>query len=170
MMFEFDMDFEREKKRLRGVRERKCQAEEQRRLVRRAENEAARRAGVSLKTKRRQLASLRGRFRLRFKAWTVSRIGPKCEVCSWSALALGYDEKTAVSVLQVHHIIPRACGGKNRRMNAVLLCPNCHALAHRTGRIIKLDDVAREWAGPTTRDAFFAALLQGHATAPSGAA
>lgn len=45
--------------------------------------------------------------------------GGKCFVC-------GFDE-----VVEVHHIVPRAVGGKDHPENLILLCPNHHALADR---------------------------------------
>ena len=56
------------------------------------------------------------------KAWAeaVLRIkGNKCERCGW-----------AEARCDVHHITPRAEGGKNFVSNGVVLCPNCHRVAH----------------------------------------
>ncbi len=30
----------------------------------------------------------------------------------------------------VHHIIPKKCGGTNEHSNLTVLCPNCHREAH----------------------------------------
>lgn len=35
--------------------------------------------------------------------------------------------------LDIHHLVPRARGGKNHPSNLVTLCPACHRLAHRRG-------------------------------------
>jgi len=56
------------------------------------------------------------------KAWSeaVRRIkGDKCERCGW-----------AEARCDVHHIISRVDGGKNLISNGVVLCPNCHRIAH----------------------------------------
>lgn len=53
--------------------------------------------------------------------------GGKCYVC-------GFDE-----VVEVHHIVPRAIGGKDHPENLVLLCPNHHALADRG--MIQIKDI-----------------------------
>ena len=45
--------------------------------------------------------------------------GNKCERCGW-----------AEARCDVHHITPRAEGGKNFVSNGVVLCPNCHRVAH----------------------------------------
>jgi len=51
--------------------------------------------------------------------------GGKCAVC-------GFDE-----IVEVHHIIPRALGGKDYPENLVLLCPNHHALVDRGMLLVK---------------------------------
>ena len=38
--------------------------------------------------------------------------------------------KWAEARCDVHHITPRAEGGKNFVSNGVVLCPNCHRVAH----------------------------------------
>ena len=56
------------------------------------------------------------------KAWAeaVLRVkGNKCARCGW-----------AEARCDVHHITPRAEGGKNFVSNGVVLCPNCHRVAH----------------------------------------
>lgn len=47
------------------------------------------------------------------------KYGGKCFVCK-------FDE-----IVEVHHIVPRALGGKNNPENLILLCPNHHAMADR---------------------------------------
>jgi 5-methylcytosine-specific restriction endonuclease McrA len=32
--------------------------------------------------------------------------------------------------LEIHHLVPRAAGGKNRQDNLVTLCASCHRLLH----------------------------------------
>lgn len=48
------------------------------------------------------------------------RADSKCEVCGFSF----------ESILHVHHIKPVRFGGSAKQSNLVLLCPNCHGLAH----------------------------------------
>jgi hypothetical protein len=67
-----------------------------------------------------------------------------CDVCAWVppaglfrlARGIGTPSFHAVeAMLNAHHVIPVACGGKDEEKNLVLLCPNHHAIAHRIGRI-----------------------------------
>lgn len=48
-----------------------------------------------------------------------------CEVCGW---------KEERGLLEVHHIKPRASGGKEELENYKVLCPNHHRLAHFKNR------------------------------------
>jgi 5-methylcytosine-specific restriction endonuclease McrA len=55
-------------------------------------------------------------------AWNKALIrlyGNRCMRCGW-------DEAT----VDAHHITPKSEGGEFRVENAILLCPNCHRLAH----------------------------------------
>lgn len=45
--------------------------------------------------------------------------GDACMACGWAA-----------APCDCHHILPRSEGGPNSVENAVVLCPNCHRLAH----------------------------------------
>jgi predicted HNH restriction endonuclease len=36
----------------------------------------------------------------------------------------------------LHHVIPVAKGGGNEADNLVVLCPNCHAMAHRIRKFV----------------------------------
>jgi predicted HNH restriction endonuclease len=45
--------------------------------------------------------------------------GDICEVCNWSR-----------GVCDVHHIVPVYKGGSELDSNLIILCPNCHRLAH----------------------------------------
>ncbi len=49
------------------------------------------------------------------------RADSKCEICAFKF----------APILHVHHIVPVSRGGRAKQSNLVLLCPNCHALAHR---------------------------------------
>jgi hypothetical protein len=48
-----------------------------------------------------------------------------CEACAFS-----YAMPDATRVMQCHHVIPVADGGSNDATNLVILCANCHAIAH----------------------------------------
>jgi 5-methylcytosine-specific restriction endonuclease McrA len=73
-------------------------------------------------------------------------------------------------MLHGHHVIPLSCGGADDEANLVLLCANCHGIAHRIGR--KLYDLDRKnwiWAGAKTPTQLLKELawLLGPATAPA---
>lgn len=50
----------------------------------------------------------------------LERLKSKCAICGFAFGAL----------LHRHHIKPRSEGGEDEPSNTVMLCPNCHALAH----------------------------------------
>lgn len=54
-----------------------------------------------------------------------SRSFIECESCSWS-----YQMPEATRVMHCHHVVPVARGGGNDSQNLVILCANCHAIAH----------------------------------------
>lgn len=54
-----------------------------------------------------------------------SRAGGACECCGYGA-----GEPDLMGVFQVHHIIPVQYGGTDSKNNLILLCHNCHKLAH----------------------------------------
>lgn len=47
--------------------------------------------------------------------------GSRCQIC-------GFD---CIDILEVHHVLDVAKGGMNFEDNLTVLCPNCHALAHK---------------------------------------
>lgn len=58
-------------------------------------------------------------------AWRQAAIrvwGASCQVCGW-------DEGSC----DAHHRIPKSQGGRNTILNAVVLCPNHHRIAHEKG-------------------------------------
>ena len=65
-----------------------------------------------------------------------------CEVCLWAP------PKGMEDILPIHHIVPLSCGGGHSLGNMVLLCPNCHAIAHKKWRIVRVDRVQRDYYGP----------------------
>jgi len=44
-----------------------------------------------------------------------------CNACEWRVLE---------GAICAHHIVPLSCGGESTLENLILLCPNCHAVAH----------------------------------------
>ncbi len=65
----------------------------------------------------------------------ISRIGQsvknaagRCQCCGWSAPS-SVDNPSGA--LNIHHVHRVADGGGNSPQNLVILCPNCHSLAHR---------------------------------------
>lgn len=58
----------------------------------------------------------------------------KCAVCGWSLPAIFENLHQYQRGCQFHHIVPVCEGGSNTEENLVLLCPNCHKMAH-TGMI-----------------------------------
>jgi len=62
----------------------------------------------------------RGIIKPELKKAIFTRYSNKCYVCNYSVKA----------ALRIHHIVPVSFGGKNGIDNFVLLCSNCHTLAH----------------------------------------
>jgi hypothetical protein len=62
----------------------------------------------------------RGIIKPELKKAIFTRYSNKCYVCNYSVKA----------ALRIHHIVPVSFGGKNEIVNFVLLCSNCHTLAH----------------------------------------
>lgn len=54
-----------------------------------------------------------------------SRAGAKCEVCGY-----GDGMPSLASIFSVHHMVPVQYGGSDSTENLILLCQNCHKLAH----------------------------------------
>jgi hypothetical protein len=52
----------------------------------------------------------------------------RCSACNWEPPALL--RGVIAGGIAVHHVIPVACGGSDDPSNLLLLCANCHALAH----------------------------------------
>ncbi len=55
--------------------------------------------------------------------------GSACQECGWDK-----------DRCDVHHIIPKSCGGENTINNGIVLCPNCHRIAHTR---LKLEGVVQ---------------------------
>ncbi len=46
----------------------------------------------------------------------------QCKICGF--------ETDLKSQINIHHITPRECGGKNNKWNLVELCPSCHSCVY----------------------------------------
>jgi 5-methylcytosine-specific restriction endonuclease McrA len=69
-----------------------------------------------------------------------SKLGKQlCQHCEWVPPKL--------SMLHAHHITPRACGGTDDQRNLIVLCPNCHAIAHF---VTAQSQLQRQYTGPST--------------------
>lgn len=76
----------------------------------------------------RRAAERSQRFLILCKERVRERFGVLlCEACRWRPPLAGEWE----GVLHVHHMVPLHDGGADNASNAALLCPNCHALAHK---------------------------------------
>lgn len=78
-----------------------------------------------------------------------------CEGCGWTV-----PERIGNRAMHLHHVIPVANGGNNKRSNLAVICPNCHVIAHAL--IDRLHDKA-----PQDRDELIAALKSGPLFRPS---
>lgn len=78
----------------------------------------------------------------RLNASSYKRGISRCEHCNWTP--------PEPSMLHAHHVIPLACGGPDTKKNIIVLCPNCHAVAHW---VTKRPVSGQRYSGPTTRAA-----------------
>lgn len=62
-----------------------------------------------------------------------------CECC-------GYKQHRNDGTIEIHHIIPWECGGRNDAANLMPLCAVCHRRIHNIHQIRR-----GEWNGPTTK-------------------
>ncbi len=69
----------------------------------------------------------------RFKKGRLASGVTTCDVCGWAAPERLRDRRGELVLLQAHHVIPIVCGGPDVESNLVLLCRNCHGLAHELG-------------------------------------
>lgn len=75
-----------------------------------------------------------------------------CEVCGWTPpMSVKQRFLDWRGLMHAHHILPRSCGGADIKENMIVICPICHALAHRLGRIIRVKKGGHKWSGFTTR-------------------
>ena len=82
-------------------------------------------------------AELRAESR-RLRNSLLAECGHVCTVC-------GFDYSP---ILVVHHITPVSRGGESSKRNLTILCPTCHALAHRLWALARIrsnhPDMARQ--------------------------
>lgn len=116
----------------------------------RVKHDSATRTASERAALRRRLAA-NSKARNRYKAKAVARFGVRCEACLWSPERDGLSQARAIGLLQSHHIVPVCCDGKDTGSNFLLLCPNCHALAHALSRMVLGVGGKRYWYGPTTK-------------------
>lgn len=63
-----------------------------------------------------------------------------CEHCRWRT-------PYGSELLHAHHVIPLSCGGPDTIDNLIILCPNCHAIAHF---VAPRTNSTRQYSGPQT--------------------
>lgn len=64
-----------------------------------------------------------------------------CEHCRW--------QPPTPSILHAHHVVPISCGGADAVENLIVLCPNCHAVAHY---VAQRTNLTRTYSGPVSPD------------------
>jgi len=97
----------------------------------------------------------------RFKSARRKDGAAACEACGWKPPdgLREAGQRDGHKIMHAHHVVPLACGGPDVSVNLVLLCPNCHALAHRLGRMTLTGAYPEyAWAGAATRDELLAEL------------
>jgi len=73
-----------------------------------------------------------------------------CEVCAWAPPAF-----VRRRVMEVHHVHPVTFGGTSSGFNLVVICPNCHELAHAIW-----PTRAQTYEGPRERNQFIRVMRQ----------
>ncbi|MCK4346985.1 MAG: HNH endonuclease [Thermoplasmatales archaeon] len=75
----------------------------------------------------------------------ISKWGIKCSVCDFS-----FDEKygqLGQGFIHVHHLKPLSEIGREYKLNPVKdlrpVCPNCHAMIHRSGQTISIEEMKK---------------------------
>ena len=85
--------------------------------------------------------------RFRRARCATGRIG--CDACGWTAPErLRLKMENDVALMHAHHVIPVICGGPDDESNLILLCRNCHAIAHAIGDGRYGHD--GKWSGPAS--------------------
>ena len=87
----------------------------------------------------------------------LKRVGNACEVCGWGSWEVR-GLPTTMGV-EMHHILPVFLGGDNSPDNAILLCPNHHALAHQLHGKVK-NAISHRWDMRVSRSRTIAELRE----------
>lgn len=80
----------------------------------------------------------------KYKSDVLCAYDSKCAICGWRMSDKLVSCKTGVQYSygnEIHHIVPVCEGGKDRFDNLILLCPNCHKMAH--AEIISRNELKR---------------------------
>lgn len=72
---------------------------------------------------------------------TVRKYERQCVSCGWQT------PDGLRTLIHVHHVIPISAGGDDTTENMVVLCPNCHAIAHA---VTQRSNTLKDYTGPTT--------------------
>ena len=64
---------------------------------------------------------------LKYKNKILYLYDRKCAICKWSLGGVGNKPSNG---LEIHHVRPVTQGGEDNIENLILLCPNCHKMAH----------------------------------------
>ena len=74
---------------------------------------------------------MRSKIKSKINTELLEAFDRKCAICGWGlSTDISVKKYRHSGGCQFHHIIPIAQGGTNDEENLILLCPNCHALAH----------------------------------------
>lgn len=106
----------------------------------------ARNAIASAITVERRKAGRSSRDARNYRRDRQATDNPHCEVCGWTS-PVGMED-----MMPVHHIKPLSCGGTHETTNLILLCPNCHAIAHKLWPIHRITRIERDYSGPIDRN------------------
>ena len=86
-----------------------------------------------------------GRSQFRLKQWVLRhRARYHCEKCG-CRVGMSRFPRAGVSVSELHHTIPLACGGFHVKSNVELLCRDCHVNLHKQERFLTLSPERRAW-------------------------
>ena len=91
--------------------------------------QCARKAGVE---KNRPRIDMRTAMKAKQNPYLLYAFNFECAVCRWSLPSFDTPNggMEPAAGCEMHHIVPVAEGGSNKADNLILLCPNCHKLAH----------------------------------------
>ena len=79
------------------------------------------------------LIQTRARGRVKYYSDVIFAYDARCAICGWSANLppiLSNGKRNFSDGTEIHHVTSIANGGDDDFGNLILLCPNCHKLAH----------------------------------------